>query len=282
MWMAGRSPWAFASDPISVVRRGRGSRPRQPAVAPIPSKDAFRPMNILLLGSGGREHALAWKMAASPLDRPAHLRAGQCRHRARGRMRRARYRRPCGGDRVLPRQHASISSWSGRRRRSAPASSTTWKPPASRRSGRAAPRRGSKAPRASPRICAGRTAFRPPPMSASAPPIRPRPMCARTARRSWSRPTALPPARAWSWRRTVAEAEAAIDMMFGGGASGEAGGEVVIEEFLDGEEASFFALCDGDDRDRADHGAGPQARLRRRQGTEHRRHGRLFAGAEYR
>jgi len=33
--------------------------------------------------------------------------------------------------------------------------------------------------------------------------------------------------------------------MFGGGL-GEAGGEVVIEEFLDGEEASFFALCDGD------------------------------------
>ncbi len=26
-----------------------------------------RPMNILILGSGGREHALAWKMAASPL-----------------------------------------------------------------------------------------------------------------------------------------------------------------------------------------------------------------------
>src|SRR5277367_2585660 len=44
--------------------------------------------------------------------------------------------------------------------------------------------------------------------------------------------------------QTVSEAEAAIDMMFGG-ALGEAGGEVVIEEFLDGEEASFFALCDG-------------------------------------
>src|ERR1017187_1559181 len=25
-------------------------------------------MNILILGSGGREHALAWKMAASPLS----------------------------------------------------------------------------------------------------------------------------------------------------------------------------------------------------------------------
>jgi phosphoribosylamine---glycine ligase len=44
--------------------------------------------------------------------------------------------------------------------------------------------------------------------------------------------------------QSIAEAEAAVDMMFGGGL-GEAGGEVVIEEFLDGEEASFFALCDG-------------------------------------
>ena len=33
-------------------------------------------------------------------------------------------------------------------------------------------------------------------------------------------------------------------MMLGGGL-GEAGAEVVIEEFLEGEEASFFALCDG-------------------------------------
>ena len=45
--------------------------------------------------------------------------------------------------------------------------------------------------------------------------------------------------------QSEAEAEAAVDMMFGGGL-GEAGGELVIEEFLDGEEASFFALCDGE------------------------------------
>jgi phosphoribosylamine--glycine ligase len=44
---------------------------------------------------------------------------------------------------------------------------------------------------------------------------------------------------------TVPEAEAAIDMMFGGGL-GAAGAEVVLEEFLTGEEASFFALCDGE------------------------------------
>jgi phosphoribosylamine--glycine ligase len=40
------------------------------------------------------------------------------------------------------------------------------------------------------------------------------------------------------------EAEAAIDMMIGGGL-GAAGAEVVIEAYLEGEEASFFALCDG-------------------------------------
>src|SRR5262249_18998227 len=44
--------------------------------------------------------------------------------------------------------------------------------------------------------------------------------------------------------QTIAEAEAAVDMMFGG-SLGDAGAEVVVEEFLAGEEASFFALCDG-------------------------------------
>jgi phosphoribosylamine--glycine ligase len=44
---------------------------------------------------------------------------------------------------------------------------------------------------------------------------------------------------------TKAEALAAVDMMFGGG-FGESGAEVVVEEFLQGEEASFFVLCDGE------------------------------------
>ena len=44
---------------------------------------------------------------------------------------------------------------------------------------------------------------------------------------------------------TIAEAEAAVDMMFGG-ALGDAGAAVVVEEFLMGEEASFFVLTDGD------------------------------------
>src|SRR5687767_9294893 len=40
---------------------------------------------------------------------------------------------------------------------------------------------------------------------------------------------------------TVAEAEAAVDSL-----SSEPGAELVIEDFLEGEEASFFALVDGD------------------------------------
>jgi phosphoribosylamine---glycine ligase len=45
--------------------------------------------------------------------------------------------------------------------------------------------------------------------------------------------------------QTLREAEDAIAMMFKGG-FGMAGAEVVVEEFLSGREISFFALCDGE------------------------------------
>lgn len=44
---------------------------------------------------------------------------------------------------------------------------------------------------------------------------------------------------------TLAEAEAAIEDMLAGNAFGEAGHKVVIEEFLEGEEASFIVVSDG-------------------------------------
>ncbi len=44
---------------------------------------------------------------------------------------------------------------------------------------------------------------------------------------------------------TLAEADAAVDGMLGG-AFGSAGAELVAEEFLEGEEASFFVLVDGE------------------------------------
>jgi phosphoribosylamine---glycine ligase len=45
---------------------------------------------------------------------------------------------------------------------------------------------------------------------------------------------------------TIAEAEAAVDDMLSGNRFGDAGAEIVIEEFLGGEEASFFVLVDGE------------------------------------
>lgn len=44
---------------------------------------------------------------------------------------------------------------------------------------------------------------------------------------------------------TVEEARAAIDMMLLDNRLGESGARVVVEEFLEGEEASFIVMCDG-------------------------------------
>ena len=44
---------------------------------------------------------------------------------------------------------------------------------------------------------------------------------------------------------TVAEAQAAIDAMLVDNRMGDAGARVVVEDFLDGEEASFIVMCDG-------------------------------------
>ena len=84
---------------------------------------------------------------------------------------------------------------------------------------------------------------------------------------AWARFDALAPARAYVAEKgapivikadglaagkgvtvamSEAEAYAALDDAFGG-AFGAAGAEVVIEEFMAGEEASFFILCDGAD-----------------------------------
>jgi len=44
---------------------------------------------------------------------------------------------------------------------------------------------------------------------------------------------------------TLAEAHEAVDMMLAGNKLGDAGHQVVIEEFMAGEEASFIVMCDG-------------------------------------
>ena len=72
----------------------------------------------------------------------------------------------------------------------------------------------------------------------------------------------------------------AIDAMLVDNAMGGAGARVVIEDFLEGEEASFIVMVDGRHvlplASSQDH----KRLQRRRPGSEHRRHGRLFAGAD--
>ncbi len=160
----------------------------------------FRRMNILLIGSGGREHALAWKIAASPLTDRLYCAPGNAGIAQEAEAGPARHHRPPGGDRVLQERRRSISWWSGPRRRWWRGSWTISKARASRPSARRGRRRSSKAPRASPRISAARTRFRPPPMSASRRPRPRRTTCASRARRSSSRRMGSRPARAWWWR----------------------------------------------------------------------------------
>ena len=200
-------------------------------------------MNILLLGSGGREHALAWKMAASPLADKLYCAPGNA-----GIAREAEcvaldladhaaviaFCRKNGVDFVVVGPEAPLCA--GIVDDLEAAGIKTFGP------SRAAARlEGSKG--FTKDLCRGNGI----PTAA------------------YERFRAIGPARAYLRSRgapivvkadglaagkgvvvaqNLAEADAAIDMMFGGGL-GEAGGEVVIEEFLDGEEASFFALCDG-------------------------------------
>ena len=243
----------------------------------MPTERDARPMNILLLGSGGREHALAWKIAASPLVEKLYCAPGNAGIAQECERDRARHRRPRGGDRVLPRADIGFvvvgpeaPLCAGIVDDLAAAGIKAFGP-----SKAAARLEGSKG--FTKDLCKANniptaayerfTARRPPRLTS-----------ARRARRSSSRPTGSRPARAWWWRRRSTKRKPAIDMMFGGGL-GDAGAEVVVEEFLSGEEASFFALCDGEIAIPLVAAQDHKRVVRRRPGPQHRRHGRLFAGA---
>src|ERR1700684_167389 len=201
-------------------------------------------MNILLLGSGGREHALAWKMAASPLADRLYCAPGNA-----GIAREAE----CVALDVA--DHGAVIAFCREHRIDLVVV-------------------GPEAP-----LCAGIVddleaagikAFGPTRAAARLEGSKgfTKDLCRANGipTAAYERFRAADPAKAYLRARgtpivvkadglaagkgvvvaqTMAEAEAAVDMMFGGGL-GEAGGEVVIEEFLTGEEASFFALCDGE------------------------------------
>src|SRR6267142_5990932 len=201
-------------------------------------------MNILLIGSGGREHALAWKMAASPLVEKLYCAPGN-----------AGIAQECELVARDPADHAAVIAFCRTHKIGLVVV-------------------GPEAP-----LCAGIVddlgaagikAFGPSKSAARLEGSKgfTKDLCrANTiATAAYERFNAAVPAKAYVRRQgapivikadglaagkgvvvaeTVVEAEAAIDMMFGGGL-GAAGAEVVVEEFLIGEEASFFALCDGE------------------------------------
>ena len=200
-------------------------------------------MNILLLGSGGREHALAWKMAASPLTDRLYCAPGNA-----GIAREAQ----CVALDLA--DHGAVIAFCRSRR----IDLVVVGPEAPLCAGivddlEAAGIKAFGPTRAAARL-EGSKGFTKDLCRANGIPTAAyerfrAPDPAKTYLRARGAPIVvkadgLAAGKGVVVAQSVAEAEAAVDMMFGG-ALGEAGGEVVIEEFLAGEEASFFALCDG-------------------------------------
>ena len=201
-------------------------------------------MNILILGSGGREHALAWKIAASPLSDRLYCAPGNA-----GIAREA----ICVALDIA--DHAAVIAFCRMNHVDFVVV-------------------GPEAP-----LCAGIVddleaagikAFGPSKAAARLEGSKgfTKDLCRKNGipTAAYERFTAIAPAKTYLRARgapivikadglaagkgvvvaqSLAEAEDAVDMMFAGGL-GDAGGEIVIEDFLDGEEASFFALCDGE------------------------------------
>src|SRR5438128_6827893 len=211
---------------------------------PNHSGDERLSMNILLLGSGGREHALAWKLAASPLLTKLYCAPGN-----------PGIARECEVVALDVADHAAVIAFCKAQKIAlvvvgpepplcagivddlAAAGIKAFGP-----SREAARLEGSKG--FAKDLCKDNTiptaAYAR--FSAAAP--------AKAYLRAQGRPIVvkadgLAAGKGVIIASTVVEADAAIDMMLGGGL-GAAGAEVVIEEFLTGEEASFFALCDGE------------------------------------
>ena len=203
-------------------------------------------MRVLVVGSGGREHALAWAIAASPLVDTLYCAPGnagiaeeaECvadrrdRHRGAGRV------LPPRADRFRRRRPRGAARRSG--------SSTRSKPRASRplaRAPAAAALEGSKAYAKDLCVRAGipTAAYRRFRDAGRGQGLYREPWGAdrrqgRRARRRQGRHGRRP----ISTRPIAAVDAALVERRFGA-----AGLEIVVEDFLAGEEASFFALVDG-------------------------------------
>ena len=203
----------------------------------------FHAMNVLLIGSGGREHALAWKLAASPLltklyaapGNPGIAREAECVPIAvDDHMAVVEFAREKQIDLVVVGPEAPLVA--GLSDALASAGVRVFGPSAA-----AARLEGSKG--FTKDLCSrfdiptgayGRfdtaSAARDYATKVGAPVV--------------VKADGLAAGKGVTVAMTLDEALSAIDACFDG-AFGAAGAEVVVEEFLEGEEASFFCICDG-------------------------------------
>jgi len=201
-------------------------------------------MNILLLGAGGREHALAWKMAASPLTDRLYCAPGN-----------AGIAQEAQNVAVDPGDHAAVIDFCQQNAIDFVVV-------------------GPEAPLVAGIVddleAAGIKAFGPSKAAARLEGSKgfAKDLCQANAipTAAYERFNVAAPAKDYVRKKgapivvkadglaagkgvvvaeTMAQAEDAVDLLLGGGL-GAAGAEIVIEEFLSGEEASFFALCDGE------------------------------------
>lgn len=152
-------------------------------------------MKVLLIGSGGREHALAWKIAQSPRLTKLYAAPGNpgiAEEAAIVDLHTENHEdvvdfcRTHAIDFVVVGPEAPLVAGLGDVLRAADIPTF----------GPSPQRPNSKAPRVSPRTSARDTGSRPAPIDALPMPSPPRPISAKRAHRSSSRPTGLPPARA--------------------------------------------------------------------------------------
>ena len=190
-------------------------------------------MNVLILGAGAREHALALGVAKSPLLTQALCRARQSGLRRGRRKRRAGHWRSPRRRRLLSIARDSASSSSAPRRRWSRASPTISRRRELPVSGPARRRRGSKARKASPRIFAGSSAcptgdyrrFRDAAAALAYVRAHGAPIVVKA--------DGLAAGKGVVVATSLGEAESAIRSMFAG-AFGAAGAEVVVEDYLRG------------------------------------------------
>ena len=239
-------------------------------------------MKVLIVGSGGREHALAWKCAQSPkvaevLVAPGN--GGTATEAARAQRRRGRGRRRRSRRARAEREGRAHHRRTRRRRWSLGVVDAVLGRAACAASARARPPRSSKAPRRSPRNSSSATAF---PTAAYAT------FTKANFDAAWVRAQRTPIVVKASGLAagkgviicdTADEAIATAARRCSTGSSAPPGDRVVIEEFLPGEEASFIVMADGKNilpmATSQDH----KRLLRRRRRPQHRRHGRVFARA---